>query len=216
VTSELHTPLPEDTAQLCRALCHEVGNALAAVRLSAHLLTGEPEPGAVAAGARELEAVAARAGAVLGQLRALLAADPGPVSPSASPRAVLRAVRHAVAWAGGSPGLEVSALGALPSVVADGEALHHLLASLIFAAWDAAPDPAPVRLAAEAWDGGVALAVEDDGPSWRPSPQDPSAGPRGRALWLAVSATLAARWGGSVAVRSGDGGTRVELRLRAA
>jgi C4-dicarboxylate-specific signal transduction histidine kinase len=203
-----------DPLRLARALCHEVGNALAAVRLSAHLLSRSPSRGDLAESSRELAAVAARAGAALGQLRVLLAGAPPAPSLVAEPEAVLASVRHALAAAGGdAAGLELTAAAGLPEVRADAEALHHLLVSLVFAAWDAVPEPGPVRVSADLTPDGVAFAVTDTGPVLRALEPDPAFEPGGRGLGLAVAATLVARWEGALEVRSGRAGNRVELRL---
>jgi C4-dicarboxylate-specific signal transduction histidine kinase len=199
---------------LCRALCHEVGNALAAVRLSAHLLARAPSREDVAGSARELAAVAARAGAALGQLRVLLPVARIAPSLVAEPDDVLASVRHALGAVGaGDPGLEVSAAPALPEVHADAEALHHVLASLVFAAFDAAPAPIQVRVSAAPTADGVTFAVTDAGPELAALLPDPALEPGGRGLGLVVAATLVARWGGALDVRSGRDGNRVELRL---
>jgi hypothetical protein len=93
--------------ELLTAVAHEVGNLLAAVRLSAHLLPHAAEARERARGARQIEQLAAQAGELLAQVRPLLAARParGAVPPSE----VLDGVRGALADAPGAERLDVRA-----------------------------------------------------------------------------------------------------------
>jgi len=209
-------PARGDPLRLARALCHELGNLLAAVRLSAYLAARERDREAVAENARDVDVAAAQAGAVLALLPPLLAPPEGPGG-TADPGQVLHAVEATLRRA---PGLAArvdleAAAGARP-VRGDAEVLHHLLVALALSAWEAGGPAAPeLAVRAEAARGGMLLAVEDAAGAWPQEEKDPRRAPRGRALLAAVAATLAARWGGEVRVRPRPGGSRVEVRLPA-
>lgn len=213
-----YTPRPGDPVELALALAHEVGNLLAAARLSAYLLAREAEPGLARSSAEDVEAVATQAGAMLAHLRLLLAPDAGPrlhVDPAELVEAVARsAAQHTPR----SPRVEVEVAADLPDVRVDSDALHHLLVTLVLAAWDAAPRERRVRLVARraSRGGDVVFAVEDTGAPLLAQKADSRVGPRGRSLALAVAATLAERWGGRIRVVPDAGGTRVEVQLPAA
>lgn len=201
---------PGDPRALCRALAHEVGNALAAVRLAAHALGREGATGGRAGAAADAAAAAARAGVALGELRALLSDAP---PSAAAPASVVAALRSAL------PGdlaarLDASLAAGVRAARAEPEGLAHLLAGMALALDDAAglvqrlglriaPADAGVTFALEgATAGRLALAPRSDG------------APTGPALQLRVAAALVARWGGALAVsESAAGGVRVELSL---
>jgi signal transduction histidine kinase len=216
VADRILTAQPGDPVSLALALCHEIGNLLAASRLSAYLVARETEPSEIRAGAHDIETAAAQAGAILAHVRPLLAgADSARLH--VEPGQVLEAVRRSVdQHAAGVPELVTEEGADLPDVRVDPDGLHHLLVSLVLAAWDASPEGASVRLEAGAQGGVVVLAVEDQGRPYRHEETDPRVGPRGRALVLEVAATLVQRWQGEVRVLPKPGGTRVELRLPAA
>lgn len=208
-----HRPASGDPVKLALALCHEVGNLLAAARLSAHLVGRESRNEQVAASAEDIETLATQAGAVLAHLRPLLSDDPA-ARVHVDPAEVLRAVGASLAHATRRrPSIEVVVRHDLPDVHLDSDALHQLLVTLALSAWNAAPEGGVVRVSASQDDGWVVFALEDDGEAWRPEKTDPRVGPRGRALALEVASTLLAHWGGEVHVIPRRAGTRVELRL---
>ncbi len=201
---------------LALCLCHEVGNLLAATRLSAYLVARETEREQVLACADDIETAATQAGAVLAHIRPLLLGDQTVrlhVDPAELLDAAQRSLEH---HSTRTPLVEIRPAPGLPDVRVDPDALHHLLVTLVLAAWDASPDGVPVRLEAGVDGETVVFAVEDQGRPYDGEKVDPQVGPRGRALALEVAATLAVSWDAEVRVVPGGGGTRVELRLPAA
>lgn len=200
---------------LALALCHEVGNLLAAARLSAYLVARETERDQVLACAEDIDTATTQAGAVLAHIRPLLVGAAG-VALHVDPAEVLEAAQRSLQQhSSRTPRVELHAAPDLPDVCVDPDALHHLLVTLVLAAWDGSPEGAPVRLAARADGAKVVFEVADEGPPYDDEAIDPQVGPRGRALALQVAATLAAGWNGDVRVAPGSTGTRVELRLPA-
>ncbi|MCZ6463207.1 MAG: hypothetical protein O7A09_02630 [Proteobacteria bacterium] len=210
---------------LVLAVCHELGNLLAAIRLHAAAVIDDPEPAELARVSVEVDDLAGRCGALLAQVRALLSeaeADPdSDAGPPASPEAVVAAVADVIE-AQGLRGVRFSmdAGEALPPVPIASGLMHFLLLTQISGAADAARPRGSVRLSAtgtgDGKGGEVRFVVEDDGPAdaeleaWR------DVALRGRALACALAShILEARGGALEAVRVGTV-TRVELRLPAA
>jgi C4-dicarboxylate-specific signal transduction histidine kinase len=204
-----------DPARLVRPLCHEVGNLLAGIRLSAHLLREGMDDEEGGRTARGVEFLAAQAGGLLAQIRPLVASDPESRVRVTS-ASLLASVRRAVE--GEMPEgvrLRVGAGRGLPDVRVDTEALHHLLVTLLLGAAETAP-AARLRLEAAARGRRVVLSVSDDGPPITLREAAPEAA-RGRALAVRVAAAVVKASGGSVRLACGARrGNRVELHLPAA
>ena len=110
----------------------------------------------------------------------------------------------------------------LPNVPADEGQLKQALLNLIHNARDATPEGGTVTVRVEANpEGGVAIAVEDEGPGIDPSVRDKLFEPffttkaGGTGLGLAITRQIAASHGGSIAceARTGRAGTRFVLNL---
>jgi hypothetical protein len=200
---------PGDPRALCRALAHEVGNALTAVRLAAHALGREGATSGRRGAAADAAAAAARAGVALAELRALLSDAP---SSAAAPASVAAALRNAL------PGdlaarLEASLVEGVRAARAEPEALAHLLAGIALALDDAAGPAQRLGLRVASADAGVTFALEAGTTCRMALAQDSEGEPTGPALQLRVAAALVARWGGALAVSESEGGVRIELSL---
>lgn len=204
-----------DPARLVRPLCHEVGNLLAGIRLSAHLLREGLDGEEGGRTARGVELLAAQAGGLLAQIRPLVASDPES-RVRVTTASLLASVRRAVE--GELPEdvrLRVGAGRGLPDVRVDTEALHHLLVTLLLGAAEARP-AGRLRLEAAAQGRRVVLSVSDDGPPVVLREAAPESA-RGRALAVRVAAAVVKASGGSVRLACGARrGNRVELHLPAA
>ncbi len=191
------------------AICHEVGNLLAAVRLSAHLLDKGMDPAELHSLAADLESVSAQAGAVLAHIRPLLA-EGWSGSVRVSVDRILARVEDILAQPDESDvSVEVQRNGDLPSVRLDVEAFQHLLLSLARGASGARR----VRIGAEAVDGEVVFSVENDGPSIAPEFEAEPRHLRGLVLVLEVADSILSRWGGRAIVETVAKGNRIDLRL---
>jgi len=198
-----------DVTALVLAICHEVGNLLAAARLAAHLAGREPVAPDTAP--VQIEDLAAEAGALLAQIRPLLARRPARTR--VAPEQLLKALERALAdRAHGDVRLEVKIPRSLPDVDVDPDAFYHGLLTLALGALEATRPQGRVRVFAQRADGGVGFVVEDDGP-----PSDPEGSPsRGRGLALELVRRVARRCGGRATRRPRRRGTRIEVWLAAA
>jgi signal transduction histidine kinase len=202
-----------EAEELAFAVCHEVGNWLAAVRLQAHLLDAELGARELARASIEIDELCARTSALLAQLRPLLARAPQRLGP-ADGRDLVESVRATLAEQGlRGVSLETDVPEDLPPLAVDPGALHPVLLTLVFGAVEASrPDGAVCIRAAESSDS-VSIAVEDRAPlergfgDWRRRPL------RGRPMGWAMADALVHKMGGRLEVNELDPGTRVELVL---
>jgi len=137
----------------------------------------------------------------------------GPLSPAE----ILPSVRDLMArHAGPAVTLACRVDPGLPPVETDREALHHLLQSLLFTAFEAVGGEGAVVLGASRHAGGVAFFVEDDGRLDTDPASWPSEALRGRPLVFAVARTIAGRHGGTCEAARQEGRTQVTVVLPAA
>jgi nitrogen-specific signal transduction histidine kinase len=198
---------------LVTAVAHEVGNLLAAVRLSAHLLPHAPEARERARGARQIEQLAAQAGEILAQLRPLLATRRRRAG-SIAVEEVLEGVSRALADEPGAERLEVKPPPrGLPDLRADADALLHVLLTLARGALESSSDD-PVTLRVRRGSRGVSFELADSGRALDATPR--GAIPGGRALAVRLADAVLQRDGGRVEASSGRSGTRVRVTMRAA
>jgi C4-dicarboxylate-specific signal transduction histidine kinase len=198
---------------MLKAVAHEVGNLLAAVRLSAHLLPHAPEARERARGARQIEQLAAQAGEILAQLRPLLARSGG--TPGAIPTAeVLEGVRRGLADGPSAGRFEVlPAPRGMPDLRADADVLLHVLLTLVRGALEASPG-GKVTLRVRRSDRHAVFEITDSGRPLEATPR--GALPCGRALAVALARAALQRDGGSVEASPRRPGTRVRVRVRTA
>lgn len=211
----LKLPQAPSREDLLGSLVHEVGNLLAGLRLSVHLLRGDLAASETGTMAEEAERLTVLAGALVAASRPLLGELPGhqvSISPGALLAGAARSIEEVLL-----PGskLRVGRGRGLPHVRADPEAVHHLLVLLAAgAASEAAPRPLSLRLLASEQGRRVILSVVDDGPALaRSKPARP--GRRGRELWFSVADQVLRAGGGRLQVVLQPRGTRVDLLLPA-
>jgi len=180
------------------ALCHEVGNLLAAIRL--HSQFDDEESGA------RIPELTDRAGSLVALVRPLLSKPPQSV-PVLDPLELLEALQRGLDDVGGARvRVELKSAVDLPGVAIDGETLHHLLMADLFAALENLPGGERVRVAAEPSPDGVAFVLEVPGEA---TPDAPARKLTGRALTQALAAAILGKRGGSVAVTGYGAGLRV-------
>ncbi len=186
---------------LVYALCHEVGNLLAAQRLQCQLLDDEE------AGARISE-LAARAGSLLALVRPLLETPTVPAA-GVEPIEILDSVRRGL----DDPEdrrLRVRLKSAvdLPDVAVEGETLLHLLLAQLFAAFEDLPEGERLVLFAERRNSAVAFVLEDAG-----KPRDRQVDPQlaGRPLSQELARCILERCGGGFEFDFPAEGNRVAL-----
>nr|MDJ0789318.1 hypothetical protein [Myxococcota bacterium] len=193
-----------------RALCHELGNLLAAVRLTAHLLESESKAAERRDLARDQQRLVAHSAALLGLFRPLT--DPAAVTASAlSTASLLSAVERTVddCLPGGFR-LRVAKGTRLPDVRADSDAVHHLLVAFVAAGIDAAAPSGCVTVRASEEGRRIVFQVRDDGP--RGEAQDGPAA-RGRPLLVAIGDEMLRPLDGSARLLPSRRGTKVAISL---
>lgn len=150
-----------DREELVFALCHELGNLLAASRLEAYLLQAGPSPpdrAGVEAAARTISRVAARSGSLLAQIRPLLAPETHTVE-SLEPIEVLDQLRSGLEEeCAARLRVDLKSAAMLPDVSANGESLHHILLTQIFGALE--DHEGPIHISAHARGDSVAFRVQ--------------------------------------------------------
>jgi len=188
------------------ALCHEIGNLLAAARLEAGLLDPQASPTDLERAAERISEVSARAGSLLALVRPLLApADLAIVS--TDPLDVLDALRRGFdEHCDVRVAVDLKSAALLPSVPLAPEVLHHLLLIATYYGLEAAAPAGRVRVFAAPLGEGIAVVVEDDGSAPETSE---SAGLRGRPLTHLLSRSLLALQGGSFQVTRSAHRTRL-------
>lgn len=201
---------------LVLALCHEVENTLAGVRLGAHLVANRLFDGDVASAAAKAELTVARTGAWVCLLRPLLVAAP-PHRVPVSVGELLRALDRSVGAATGGPcPLEIRASRSLPDVRIDPDALHQALIVLALSAAEVTPPGGVVVVSVRRSGARVVFSVDDEGPPLDAAPRGSRAALRGRHMVLALVGIAMRRQGASVAWerRPRGRGTRVRISLR--
>ncbi len=203
-------PSPADR-ELIFDLCHEIGNELAGVRLSAHLLGSGPDPEERASSAAEIQDLAGIGGSLVALIPALLS-KPRAHRVRLDCKRVLEALEGSLddARATSSVEIEPGGLGAAEARI-EPQTLHHLLVVLLHGALRATAGGGRVRAFSVVASEAIAFVIEDDAVA--PDAQEEGAPRRGRPLAFALAERILGGRGGSLFVRVDGSGTRVELRL---
>jgi signal transduction histidine kinase len=188
------------------ALCHELGNLLAAARLEAGLLAADAGAAELATAAERIAEWSARAGSLLALVRPLLAPE-AVLLLAADPLDVLDGLRSGLDESSDSRVvIALKSAAQLPGVSLAPELLHHLLLTAIYCGLEAAAPEGRVRVAAEAEGDSVAFVVEDEG-GFGAADRAPEL--RGRPLTHEIARVLLAGLGGRFEAVRSAGRTRV-------
>jgi nitrogen-specific signal transduction histidine kinase len=200
-------------AELIFAMCHEIGNAMAAVRLQAHLLDDELDAKSLALASLVIDDMAARSSALLALVRPVLAESGGASLPTKGD-AIFAALARALEEHGGrGASLRFESESDLPEVSADPEVIHFLILAQVFCALEAVQPRGSVRVSAAREGSELVFAVEDDGLlddeeiDWR------SQSLRGRSLACAVADHVLRKQNGRFGLARRGDLNRAELRL---
>lgn len=198
----------ESERALLAALSHEIGNLLAAIRLSAHLLSQDGEK--VERYAQQIDDLAAQAGALLAHVRPL-ASGLGGTRMDVGVGELLAGVEQVVAGGGrGGLSVERARVGDAKADV-DPERLHNALVLLVLGAMESSGAEGAVRISAGVEGDWVRFAVEDDGAPIEPEASGPEA--RGRTLAVHVVREVLGRDGGGVELPNPARGGQVVVKL---
>ncbi len=201
-----------EAEELVFALCHEVGNLLAASRLEAYLLREGADASDIAHAKETISAVSSRSGSLLALIRPLLAPATLPIDSLEAIEVLDRLHRGLDDDCASRVGLEMKAAVKLPDVSVNSDALHHILLTEIYLALDALPTEEAVSVSACARKEDVVFQVEHRaGDSEAEDPEVLS----GRSLAVACASMILSANGGSVEVTRDAGTVRVSYRVRA-
>jgi nitrogen-specific signal transduction histidine kinase len=211
------TPKSDNVEQqpgvLVSSLCHEVGNQLAAVRLSGHVLKFDQSKVQLQKTAQSIEELATLSGALVGLMGPLMGtskANAGVVNPldllDGLTRALPDAVVHRVQ-------IEMPGEGEIPEIVGNFHMLSGLLLALILGSCEASPKGSSVKVSLEMRAQEVSVLIEDEGRLSAAKENGIESALRGRGLMLAVANCLLDRVEGGVELE-GSGSESKETRLR--
>ena len=198
---------------LVRALVHEVGNLLAAARISGHFLGTELSAGERESMSRDAERLTSQAAALLGQIRPL---TEGSADRRARVKvaALLRGLAEALEGAIADEQLRVATGRGLPEVRVDSDAIHKVLVGLVTAAVSESGD-ARVRVTARAEGSRVILAVIDELSAIDLPKQPALHALRSRELGVVLADAVLRNMGGRARLAPRRRGNQVELSLPA-
>ncbi len=211
------TPKSDNVKQLpgalAASLCHEVGNQLAAVRLSGHVLKFDQSKVQLQKTAQSIEELATLSGVIVSLLGPLMGASKlsvAVVNPldllDGLSRALPDAVVHRVQ-------IEMPGEGEIPEIVGNFHMFSGLLLALILGSCEASPKESPVKVSLEKRAQEVSVLIEDEGALSAAEGNGDGSALRGRALMLAVAECLLERVEGGVELEGRGSGSK-ETRLR--
>lgn len=197
-----------DAANLVFAMCHEISNLVAAIRLKAHLLDEDLDTRGLAVASLEIDDLSARSGTLLALVRPVLLA-PSDEIPAIGAGVVALGFERALAEYGGR-GLEIvfETESHLPDVRAEPEVFHYILLCHAYGAMEAmgtTNSGGRIRIEVTAAEKEVVFAIEDQAPADDDHLQWWKSSLRGRVLESAVAHYVLTRRGARFEVqRRGD------------
>ena len=197
---------------LVLALGHEIGNLLAATRLHAHLIDADATAMELSAASATIGELSSRMGSLLAQIRLLVSSVPEG-APNIDPIEVLDGVQRGIEESCDERVvIDLESAAGLPMAVIDPEPLHHILLTLIYRALEESEPAGKVTVSAFAQAESIVFTVDDG----RKCEDVAGSALSGRALLHAVADAILRPRRGQIAIRSLDGGNRVELSVPAA
>ncbi|MCG8588721.1 MAG: hypothetical protein MJE66_05470 [Proteobacteria bacterium] len=202
-----------EAAEIVFALCHEIGNLLAAVRLQAHLIDSDVSARELAAASVDIDQYTARASALLTHVRPLMSADAGTpleVEPGRAAAILQQAIEDH-----GTRGVRVDwdCADDLAPVRFDPENLNNLLLTLCFDAIEAARPSGCVVVVCSSVEGGTEISIADDGDEEDGMSEWRSQARRGRPLSWIIAECVLRKGGADFAVARESGRTTVRITL---
>jgi PAS domain S-box-containing protein len=208
-----------DLEDLTRAISHDLRTPLAAVLVQAQAIARDPaRPEAVARRAGSIATGAKRMAAMLADLADLTRLEAGTPALELRPvdlRAFAAELRSRLAGALDASRIRLEIPADLGPVHADADRLERVLVNLVGNALKFSPPDRPVTVTAAPADGGVAIAIADEGPGIDPEDlpriferfyrSRRSAGVEGLGLGLHIAEKLVAAHGGRIEVDSVPG-----------
>lgn len=204
----------DDSTSLVFALCHEVSNLVAAVRLQAHLLDEDLDARGLAVASLEIDDLSARTGSLLALVRPVLSPAPDTIPPVGAGVIALGVERALSEYGGRGIDFVFDTEPGLPEVKAEPELFHYLLLCHAYGSMEAMESletRGQIRIEVAARDKEVVFAIEDQAPEDAEHLSWWNASLRGRALESAVTHHILAKRSARFDVRRQDGRNRTEL-----
>ena len=196
-----------DPIDLVLALCHEIGNLLAASRLHTHLIDATSNAKDLADVSATIGELSSRMGSLLAQIRPLVSPVSGS-APNIDPVEVLDGVQRGIEESCDvRVAIDLESAAGLPMASIDPEPLHHMLLTSIYQALEESGPTGKVAVSAFARAGSIVFSIHDE--SKLKAIAD--AALKGRALLHAVADAILRPRGGRVEVSSKRSGNRIEL-----
>lgn len=197
-----------DSAGLVFAMCHEISNLVAAVRLQAHLLDEDLDARGLAVASLEIDDLSARSATLLALVRPVLVAPNEEIPPIGADVIALGFERALAEYGGRGFEIVFDTEPELPDVRAEPEVFHYILLSHAFGAMEAmeATDSGGrIRIEVVAGTKEVVFAVEDHAPADEEHLKWWASSLRGRVLESAVAHYILTKRGARFDVqRRGD------------
>jgi len=200
-----------DSANLVFAMCHEVSNLIAAVRLQAHLLDEDLDARGIAVASLEIDDLSARTVSLLALVRPVLSEPPAEIAPIGA-GVIAAGFERALADFGGRGieiGLEIEP--DLPDVRAEPEVFHYVLLSQAYGAMEAMNGNGALRINVSTGPKHVVFAIEDAAPEDEQHLEWWKASLRGRALECAMAHHILSRRQAQFSVRRSGDCNRTEI-----
>ncbi len=200
-----------DSATLVFAMCHEISNLVAAVRLQAHLLDEELDARGLAVASLEIDDLSARTASLLALVRPVLTGPLDDVPPIAAGVIALGLERAMAEY--GERGFEIAfeTEPELPEVRAEPEVFHYILLCHAYGAMEAMENGGRLRIEVTAAEKEVVFAVEDHAPADEQHLAWWESSLRGRVLECAVAHHILAKRGARFEVKRIGDCTRTEI-----
>lgn len=203
-----------DPSQLLFAVCHEISNLVAAIRLQAHLLDEDLDARGLAVASLDIDDLTARTASLLAMVRPMMSPAPESI-PSVSAGVIAQGIERALSEYGGR-GFEITfnIEPDLPDVTAEPELFHYLMLCHAYGAMEAMEElgeRGQIRIEVTSREKEVVFAIEDEAPKDAEHLSWWKASLRGRALESAVTHYILDKRGARFEVRRVGGLNRTEL-----
>ncbi len=203
-----------DSVNLVAAMCHEISNLVAAVRLRAHLLDEDLDTRGLAVASLEIDDLSARSATLLALVRPVLVAPLEEIPPIGAGVIALGFERALAEYGGRGFEIVFETEPLLPEVRAEPEVFHYILLCHAYGAMEAmgtTDSGGRIRIEVVAAEKEVIFAIEDQAPADAEHLSWWEASLRGRALESAMANYILSRRGARFDVQRRGDWNRTEI-----
>ncbi len=199
-----------EATELVFALCHEIGNLLAASRMQADLLDSNSDSAEIGHAATTISDLSARMGSLVSLVRPILS-EPSVSPPSVDALDLFEGLQHSLNESCEERvRFNLKSAVDLPRALIDPEPLHHLLLNAIYHGLEESEPSGVVVVAVRAEAGELKFSIEDPGPDRRDG-----GALRGRGLSEQIADVVLNARGGRIDRTRGSASNRVEVTVPA-